>query len=406
MGSTLSIWLSEQGFDKGEIGLFALMAIPLSLKFLWAPFIDRFTFPFFQGRQRKGWVVFALLGMMACLIAMSLISPSESPWRLAVCVAILSLFTGCLYMSGISYELESLAKERYPMGSAHVISGYRIGLLCAGGGILYLSTLLDWSSTFLCAALLPAVGALVILLLPEPYKSREVIEAKKAQIAQYPSLFSWFWQEIVWLPCKAIFQRQEWKTLLMMVLLFKVGDELSKSMEGPFYLSLGFNKAELAMAAKTWGMAATIGGAFCGGMFMKEKGSMAALAKAGCLHAATLYCFPVMVWTGKSMFALYLTVAAEHFSAGLAMTAFIAFLWKICDKRYAAMQYTLFWSVVSFKTDVMACAGGLMASYFEWGTFFLIVATVGMASALVPLLIVLSAKSPNAQPIQVADQNL
>ena len=407
MGSTLSIWLSELGYDKGTIGLFALMAIPLSLKVLWTPFIDRFALPFFKDNQRKGWIIFSLLGMVLCLLGMSVIDPVRSPWQLALCVGVLSLFTCCLYMAGISYELESLEKERYPMGSAHLISGYRIGLLCAGGGALYLSSIWDWQTTFRCAALLPGFGAILILFLPEPYKSKEVIESKRAQIAQYSSLFSWFWKEIVWMPCKAIFQKCEWQQIFMMLLLFKVGDELSKSMEGPFYLSLGFNKAELAMAAKTWGMVATILGAFCGGMFMKGKGSLATLAKTGCLHASTLYCFPVMALTGKSMAALYLTVAAEHFSAGLLMTAFIAYLWKSCDKNYASMQYTLFWSVVSFKTDVMACLGGLMASYMEWSTFFLVVATLGMVSAVIPLLLanVFPYKIKTGIPTQLLSSN-
>lgn len=399
MGSTLSIWLSEQGFDKGTIGLFALMAIPLSLKVLWTPFIDRFSLPFFKGSQRKGWIVFSLTGMTGCLFGMSFIDPLQAPWQLALCVALLSLFTGCLYMAGISYELESLEKERYPMGSAHLISGYRIGLLCAGGGALYLSSIWDWHNTFRCAALLPALGALLILFLPEPYKSVEVIEAKKAQITLYPSLFSWFWKEIVWLPCKSFMSNPQWKMIVMMLLLYKVGDELSKSMEGPFYLSLGFTKAELAMAAKTWGMVATIIGAFIGGMFMKGKGSISTLAKAGCLHASTLYCFPIMVVTGKSMVALYLTVAAEHFSAGLLMTAFIAFLWKSCDKSYASMQYTLYWSFVSFKTDIMACLGGVLASYVDWGAFFLIVATTGMITSVVPLIVTGRDRKVSLKPV-------
>lgn len=385
MGSTLSIWLTEAGFEKSAIGLFALMGIPMSFKVLWTPLIDRFTLPFCQNRQRKGWILFSLVGMTLGMLGMSFINPFLAPWKLAGCLITLSLFTGCLYMAGTAYELESLEEERYPMGSANVIAGYRIGLLCAGGGALFLSSIWDWSTTFRCIALLLAIGFTLILFLPEPFKSQDVIEIRKHQISQYPTLLKWFWKELIVRPCAQFFQKPDWFLILMLLLLFKVGDELSKSMEGPFYLSLGFTKTDLATAAKTWGMIATLLGAFAGGLFLKSKDSFMTLIKVGCLHACTLYCYYFMTLIGKSLPALYLTVALEHFTGGLLMTAFIAFLWKHCDKQYASIQYALYWSIISFKTDIIACLGGFMAANCEWSTFFLIVASIGTAAALIPM---------------------
>lgn len=386
MGSTLSIWLSESGFEKNMIGLFALAGIPLSFKLLWMPLIDRFF-------SRKSWIVFALSGMALALVGIGFTDPALSPLLLAGWIALLSTFTGCLYMAGIAYELESLDEKQYSIGSANVITGYRIGLLSAGGGALFLSSLFSWPAVFWSIASLLMLGAFLILLLPEPFKSEEIIKAKKAQISQYPSPFHWFWKETLVQPCKKFFQNPNWVIILSFILLFKAGDELSKCMEGPFYLSLGFDKTDLAAAAKTWGMAATLFGAFFGGIYLKGSHNLPSLVKMGCLHASTLFCYYFMTLAGKSLPALYITVALEHFTGGLLMTAFISFLWKSCDKEYAPIQFALFWSLISFKTDLIACFGGFLAARLEWGMFFLLVGSMGMGAALLPMVFMLRKKA-------------
>lgn len=385
MGSTLSIWLSEVGFDNGMIGLFALFGLPMSFKLLWMPLIDRFF-------HRKGWIFFALSGMALCMLGMSFTDPVLSPWKLAGWIAALSCFTGCLYMAGIAYELESLEEKQYPMGSANVITGYRVGLLISGGGALFLSTLLEWPAVFQCIAFILMLGAFFILLLPEPFKSKEVIESRKAGFLKYRSPFHWFWKETLLEPCRKLFKNPQVILILLFLVLFRAGDELSKCMEGPFYLSLGFDKADLATAAKTWGMAATLFGAFLGGVYLKANHSIPTLIKIGCLHASTLFCYYFMTLAGKSLPALYVTVALEHLTGGLLMTAFITFLWKSCDKEYAPIQYALFWTVISFKTDIMAALGGALAARLEWGPFFLVVSCIGMGAAFLPMALLMLKK--------------
>lgn len=382
MGSTLSIWLIENGFDKSSIGLFALVNLPMSFKIFWTPFLDRFTLPFFKKSPRKGWTLFSLAGIIFCILG---ISASTTALTLVAYLVALSFFTGCLYMVGISYELESIPEESYPLGSANVIAGYRIGLLTAGSGILFISSLFSWSVAFQTLACLIAIGFILVLFLPEPYKSKEILKERKEQFLQYPSLFNWFWNEILVKPSKAFLMKQEWPLILLLLFFFKAGDEMSKCMEGPFYLSLGFSKIELASAAKSWGMMATLFGAYCGGLFMKSKGSFYTLIAMGLLHATTLSCHCLMAFIGKSLPALYTTVALEHFTGGLLMTSFVAFLWKHCSKQYAAIQYALLWSLISFKTDLFACLGGFLASQYSWQTFYLIITSVAVITSLIPL---------------------
>lgn len=328
-------------------------------------------------------MVFALLGMIFSLLGMSFITPSAHPWLLAICLAFLSLFTGCLYIVGLSYELESVDEKDYSLGSAFVVTGYRIGLLCAGAGALYLSFLWDWSWMFRFMSFLLAVGCVLILMQPEPNKSKETLEAKRKQFVHYKSIFYGFWQEIIAQPCKCFFQRADWKLVLLILVTFKLGDHLAKSMTGPFYLSLGFNKADLALASKMWGFAATILGALTAGYYFKGKDPLMASVTTGIIHACTLGCYYILSLIGKSFAGLYITVALENFTGGMAMTVFIFLLWKVCDKRYAPLQYALLWSFFSFKSDILACFGGVVATFCSWSVFFLIIFSVGFTSALV-----------------------
>lgn len=388
MGSTLSIWLTEAGFNKELIGTFALLGIPFSFKIIWTPFINQLCIPLFKDSPRKGWMFFALSGISFSLLAISFVDPALHPWALVGCLLTLAFFSSCLYIVGIAYELESLRDDQYGMGSFYVIAGYRLGLVCAGTGILYISYLWNWPIAFQCMAAFVLIGAIFVLIQPEPFKSKQILEEKRAAFAKYPSLLHGFWHETIYQPCRAFFQRSEWMIILLLLLTFKMGDHMAKSMEGPFYLSLGFNKAELAAASKLWGMAATIFGAFVAGYFVKGKDPLFVLALTGLIHACTLGLYYAFALIGKSMPFLYMSTAIGHFTGGISMTIFIFFLWKICDKSHAAVQYALLWSLFMMKSDLFSFFGGLIAAQVSWSTFFLSISIIGFASALLSFCII------------------
>lgn len=369
-GTVLSVWLSELGFEKSAIGFYAFLSLPFSFKLIWSPIVDRVAPPLFPKSPRKGWMAFSLLGMALSLGAIGLIDLSQTPFGLGVALLTLSTFSGCLYMVGLSYEIESLEESSYSLGSASVVAGYRIGLLCAGGGGLALAYFWDWSSMYLTMAALVASGAVLILLMPEPQKSKGALESKRP-----------IWQEMLMRPCQIFFKRSDALAILVVVFGFKCGDQLSKTMEGPFYLSLGFNKADLALAAKMWGFGFTILGAFISGFWIKGKNPFFAVGIMGCLHASTLICLSLLAYLGKSYVALYATVALENLTGGMAMAAFVAFLWHICDRTHAAAQYALLWSFFSLKGDILAFLGGILATFCPWPLFFSISALLGLLSS-------------------------
>jgi len=335
-------------------------------------------------------MLFSLMGMALSLTLLALTNPQNHPWLLAFSLLSLSSFTGCLYMVGLAYELESIEENYYSIGSASVITGYRVGLLCAGAGSLSLAYLTNWSLAYGTMAVLLGLVIAVILIRPEPYQSLETLQKKRASFAHHSSFFYGFWQEIILEPCKSFFQKHDFRSIVAIVLLFKAGDHLTKSMEGPFYIDIGFDKADLAIASKTWGFATTILGTLLAGIVLKNRSALYGVALVGLLHACSLLGLWLQAVVGKSYLVLYASVTLSNFTSGMAMTAFIFFLWRSCTKYHAAIQYALLYSLFTLKVNLLSCLGGLLAAHNSWSSFFGTVCLLGLLAALAILTLALS----------------
>lgn len=369
MGSTLSIWLAEEGFSKEAIGSFALLAIPFSLRVVWSPIVDVFCPPFCRKCHRKSWVVLSLWAIGAALIGLSLCSPS-SLFLFSLLVLFLAIASGCLYIAGVAYELDALETSSSSVGSACVLTGYRVGLLCAGAGALYLSFFSGWQVAFCTMSCLIFLSSCIVLCAPEPFLASKTLEVRNAAFSQYSNRIRGLWRELFFRPCSNFFQRSDWKSILFLVLIFKLGDQLSHSMVGPFYLSLGFTKAEIATASKLWGMCAAIFGAFFAGIFFRKREILSSLCLVTFFHALSLLSLSCFSFFGNSMAWLSISVAFENGTAGMAMALFISFLWRILGREYSSVQYALLWSLFSLKGEILACLGSYVAAYLSWSSFF------------------------------------
>lgn len=321
--------------------------------------------------------------MAIALFAIGYLDPVHQPVLFCCSIFLLSLFSGCLYIVGLAFEIESLEIHEYSMGSACVISGYRTGLLCAGAVALYFAFLFGWSWMYYCISSILLFGALLVLLQPEPKKSQALLQAKKARMATYTNKLWGFWQEVLLAPCKQLFQRKDLFVIIIFIFLFKFPDELLKSMEGPFYLHLGFTKQDLALASKMWGFVATITGAFFAGQFIKNRACLQSCAAIGMLHTLSLGTYFLQAFYGKSFSLLYITTATTHFTAGMAMACFIYLLWKISDSKHAPVQYALLWSFFSFKAHLFSSLGGIIASQLPWTQFFALICIAGTFSSII-----------------------
>lgn len=373
VGSTLNIWLAEIGFNKASIGLFSLAYLPFSLKFLWIPIVE-------SCGQRKMWAAGSLLMVAASLAGISFIDSANHPIWLASTIIVHSFATGAFYAVGLAYELESLDAKDYSVGSSCVITGYRAGLVAAGAGALYLSLAAGWLVTYRFYALIAFLIAAYLYLMPEPYKSLSVRLERRQRVRQYASQFKGLYQEMVIQPCRQFFLSAEWKTIILLILCFKCGNQLIKSMEGPFFIALGISKMEIATIVKLWGVIATIAGSALAGIYFKKKDHFLALLYASWMSLISVGCFLALAVVGKKMPILYLAISLEHFVGGLAMTSFIFFVWRVCDKRFAAIHYAMLWSIFSAKGDLIGCWGGLLASYLSWPSFYFLAFLAGIAS--------------------------
>ncbi|MGB1547203.1 MAG: AmpG family muropeptide MFS transporter [Alphaproteobacteria bacterium] len=381
--STLAVRLAESGVTKTAIGLFALVGLPYALKFLWAPLIDKLPLPFFTrllGR-RRGWVVFTQLCLILALIGLGFTDPAKAPLATAVWALVVAFCSASQDIVIDAYRVEILEERLYGAGAATLVFGYRVGLLVAGAGALYLASYFDWQMAYFAMAALVGVGLLTILLSREPGAP----PATSLEGNAFQRLAQWL-REAVMAPFTDFLTRPQWVAILAFIVFYKFGDAIAGVMANPFYLEIGFTKIEIANVSKLFGLGATLAGAFIGGVLVARYGILESLLIAGILQMASNAMFAVQAAAGNDLHLLFLTIGFENLSGGMGTAAFVAYLSSLCHVAYTATQYALLSSLMSFGRTLLATPGGWLADRMDWITFFLLTT----AAALPGLLLLLS----------------
>ena len=405
--STLSIWLKEEGVTKTTIGVFALVGLPYALKFLWSPLIDRVPVPLLTpllGR-RRGWAILTQLVLMLAIVGLGSTSPSGDPELTALFALLVAFCSASQDIVVDAYRVEILEERQYGAGAGMVVMGYRIGMLASGAGGLYLASYMGWFEVYAVMAALVTVGVATILLNPEP-EAVETAEsmARDERITSYlarrPNLRSWqasmqgWWYGAVVCPFTDIMARRGWAFVLLFVIFYKFGDSLAGVMAYPFYVEVGFSKIEIANISKLFGLAATIIGAFLGGLLVRKIGIMNSLMVCGVLQLLSNLMFAVQAVVGHNLAMLTLTIGIENLTGGMGTAAFIAYLMSLCNLAYTMTQYALFSSLFAIALRVFSVPSGWLADQLDWVSFFLLT-TVAAAPGLI-LLLWLMRKGPAA----------
>ena len=392
---TLSVWLAEVGVNKTTIGLFALMGTPYTLKFLWAPLVDRMPVPCLTrwlGR-RRGWTVFSQLALMATIAGLGATNPIAQPGLTAIFAFLVAFWSATQDIVIDAYRVEILEERQYGAGAATIVLGYRIGMLVSGAGALYLATYVGWSAAYWIMAGFMIVGMVTVLLNPEPRvrKSRESIEQER-RIAAYlearPDLQGKKAQVLAWIygavisPFADFLSRRGWLVILLFILLYKFGDALAGVMSNPFYIELGFTKIQIASISKIFGMAATIIGAVIGGVIVDRLGILKSLLICGILQMFSNLMFAVLAMVGNDPLMLTLTIAVENLSGGMGTAAFVAYLSSLCNVAYTATQYALLTSFMAFGRTVLSSSGGVLADHMSWVSFFVLTTIAALPGLL------------------------
>ena len=359
--STLSYWLAKRGIDKTAIGLFALVGLPYSLKFLWAPALDFVRVPWLGDRlgRRRAWTLVSQALLVVAILGLGATDPARAPFVTALLAFAVAFCSATQDVAIDAYRIEVLREDEQGAGAAATQSGYRIGLLAAGAGAIALSDFVAWPLVFGALAALVGVGAIAVLLAPEP-----------AAVATEAPLHDW--KQAFLAPLRDLAARPNAAAVIAFALLYKFGDAIAGAMASPFYVELGFSGVEIASVTKVFGIAANLAGVIAGGVFVARSGVFRALMIGGVLQAATNLLFAVQAQVGHSVAMLAIAVGADGFTGGLAASAFVAYLSGLCRVGMSASQYALLTSLMAAGRTVLASGSGILADRTDWVTFFVL----------------------------------
>ncbi len=381
VGQTLAIRLTEAGVSLTEIGLFALVGTPYNVKFLWAPLMDRIQVPVLShwlGRRRS-WMVLIQVCLMTSVAMLGFANLKTGNSVAAILAFAVAFFSASQDIVIDAYRIEILDDHQQGAGAAMSQTGYRMGMLCAGAGALYLASAAAWSMVYLVMTGLLLVGLFAAFVAP-PVPENSVADHTRQRKG------GWF-RSMVGDPFAEFFERNDFRValaILSFILLYKLGDAFAGVMANPFYIKIGFSKIDIANVSKLFGVAATLLGVFVGGVIVKRLGVLQSLLLCGIFQMLSNLMFAAQALIGPKVGFLFLTIGIENLSGGMGSAAFVAYLSLLCNANYTGTQYALFTSFMAFGRTWLSATSGWVADQTSWEVFF-----VGSTIIALPGLLVL-----------------
>jgi len=351
---TLQAWMTVEGVDITTIGIFTLAGLPYTWKFLWAPLMDRFVPPALG--RRRGWILLTQLLLMAGIAAMGSLSPAHAPWALAGLAVLVAFSSASQDIVVDAYRTDLLKERERGVGAAVSVLGYRVAMLISGALALILADRIGWHETYWLMAGLLMIGMGATLWGPEP----------DAEVRAPRSL-----EDAVVEPLREFFSREGALWLLLLIVLYKLGDAFAGSLTTAFLIrGAGFSPTDVGTINKGMGLAATILGVLFGGTLMVKLRLYKALMVFGVLQAVSNLAFMWLAAAGKSYPLMVLAVAVENLSGGMGTAAFVALLMALCNHRYTATQYALLSALAAVGRVYVGPASGFLVEAVGWVSFF------------------------------------
>jgi PAT family beta-lactamase induction signal transducer AmpG len=358
---TLQAWLTMEGVDLKTIGIFTLVGLPYTLKFLWAPVMDRFVPPWFG--RRRGWMLLTQLCVAIGLVLMAMTNPRAHPDWLAAYALLVAILSASLDIVFDAYRTDTLQSNERGFGAAVWVNGYRVALLVAGAGALVLADYVGWQMTYLAMAAVMLAGLLTIVMSPEP-----------TRIAEAPKSLS----EALGAPLKEFFSRPRALGFLAVIVFYKLGDAFASSLQTAFLIGgIEFSATEVG-AVKGVGILATLLGALVGGIMMTRTGLFQSLLAFGVLQAVSNLGFVVLALVGKSASVLMAAVVFENVTGGMGTAAFVAMIMSLCDPRYTATQFALLSSLEALGRVFAGRPSADVVEALGWMQFFVLTVVIAL----------------------------
>lgn len=377
--STMSAWLKDAGVDIKTIGLFAAVAVPYSLKFLWSPLVDAMPLPVLHNMlgRRRSWMVLSQLGLAVVMALMAFANPALDAGWLALLAVALAVCSASQDIVLDAYRVEAVPQQHLGHAVAMFTLGYRIGMLVSGAGALVLADMYGWQTTYLVMAALMISALLITLTAPEPQAAKR--KATKKHTALLARWQAWIADAVI-APFHDFMQRSGWLWMVIFIASYKLGDAVLGVMTNPFLLEIGFTKTQIASVVKLYGFGATIAGTFVGGWVAQKYKLFWPLIACGFLHALTNLMFVVQAKVGADMTVLTLGITMENFTGGISSALLVVFISMLCNKQFTATQYALLSSLATVGRTMVSSGAGFVVAATGWEVFFIIAVLLALPS--------------------------
>lgn len=364
---TLQAWLTKSGVDIKTIGLFALVGMPYTLKFIWAPLMDKY-YPNFWGRRRS-WMLLTQIALVLTIMGLGMHDPTTQISSLVILAICVAFFSSSQDMVIDAYRTEILNPDEYGAGSGVYILGYRLAMIVSGSMALVLADHMSWREVYFIMAGMMSLGVLATFFAEEPKNTKE------------PKTF----QEAVIDPFIDFFSRAGAIEVAIFIMIYKLDVAIATALQSKFFLDLGFTLTQIGSIVKLFGMWSVIFGALTGGMLIPQLGLKRSLIWFGIFQCATNMLFYMMAKVGPDEHALMLTIALENFSAGMGTAAFSAFLMSLCNKKFTLTQYALLTSLMAVPMRFLSAPTGYLKVALGWDNYFVFATLIGIPGLLMLL---------------------
>lgn len=348
-------WLRSEGVDLRAIGLFSLISLPYTWKFLWAPLFDRYALPL--GR-RRGWLLLLQVAMLMLIPGFGYLQPQQDMLFVVAMALLLAFLSASQDIVLDAYRRELLKEQEFGLGNAIHVNAYKIASLVPGALSLVLADHFSWGHVFIITALFVLPGIVMVLLVREPAVT--VVPATLRAAVIEP--FAEFWAR----------GRGAGLWVLAFIFFYKLGDSMATALATPFYLDLGFSKTEIGLVAKNASLWPSVIGGLLGGVWMLRLGINRALWLFGIVQMLAILGFAWLAWVGHDLLWLALVIGFEALGVGLGTAAFVAFIARTTHPLYSATQFALFTSLAAVPRTFANASTGYLVEVFGWQNFFLL----------------------------------
>jgi len=391
---TLSIWLREEGVGRAEIGLFAWVGFAFTIKFLWAPVLDRVPVPFLEKHigRRRAWMALAQLGVASALVAMSFANPGESLFYVAI-VAIMIAFSSATQDIAVdAWRIEAASDEEQGMMAAMYQYGYRIGILTAGTAALIIADQISWAFAYQSMAGLMLIGFLTALFAPkveariyEPPKRLPPMQAlRESTIGPFKDFLKRYGGAAV--------------VILAFIAIYRIPDFVMGFMTGPLYVDLGYSKTQIGVIRGGAGMFATMFGVFAGGILLLRLNFMTALFIGVVAQSLTNLLYSWLALMPADPTYLATAIIIDNIAYGFAGTVLIAYMSSLTNTAFTATQYALFSSFYALPGKFVGGFSGYVVEAVGYAWFFAYTALIGIPAALLIFFLKRSDKKLKQKP--------